>query len=1176
MRYTQVAVLAMAMPLAMFAQEFRGTLSGSVTDPTGAAVAGAKIATTETHTQAKGEAVSDASGNFTVAFLLAGDYDIAVRAPGFKEAVKKAVHLGAGEHPSIDFRMEVGDAKQTVEVTADVPLINSENASVGEAISTKDVEDMPSNGGTPTTMAFLAPGVIMTSQPSQILPFASGGAASFSMGGMPQQQNELLVDGVPNTTWDGRLAYSPPREAVQEVRTKVFDTDAAYGRTAGGTANIILRSGTNQLHGSVSYYNQPNNMVANDLFRNKAGQPATVTHFNQGGLSVSGPMLLPRLFDGRNRLFWMFGYEKINASSPNTTFVTVPTTALRNGDFTKLLTVNGTAIYDPATTVQNGTAWTRSAFPGNVIPSTRLNPIAQKYLQYVPAANLTSSAIVRADDYQNYSNNSPTRDGFTNELGRLDFNLGTRSRTYFNVRHTDYYQTKNDYFKNISTGSNLSRSNWGGSLDEVYMLSPSTIVNARVNYTRMYEDHSAPSYGFDPTTLGFPSYMATNSVYPQLPMMSFSSNSGFTSLGMNGANTLPSQSLQFFGSLVAIRGNHTLKAGADFRQYRLNYFTAGNSTGQFSFSGNSWVRASSSASSTVAMGQDWASFMLGLPYTSSGSVYDINSAASLYQYYGGFFIQDDWRVSKTLSVNLGLRYDRDFPWNEKWSRVVNGYAFNSDSPLAPAAIAKYAASPSPLLAAGDFRVKGGLTFADSQSRAMFKHGSSMFSPRIGVAWTPDFLHGKTVFRAGAGLFVAPMVISQLGASGTYSTNPLLTTQGYNQSTAMAPTNDSYVTVAATISNPFPSGISKPAGSSGGLLTYAGQNVASFNEDFKSPYSTRWNFSAQHALTPTVMVEVLYLGSHSVHLPITYTQLNSIPSKFLSTMGTRDATVNTALSATVANPFQGLNTSIAASKTITTAQVLARYPQFSVGSAGFVSSAGAGVVRYNVSDGASFYNAVNFRVSKRFSSGLSVTASYMRSHGIDQNTWLNSTDGVPERRVSPIDRPNVVKMMMSYQLPVGRGRWLNINNRWLDTAIGGWKTSSTYTFQTGQPIVWSNGDYVYYGGKLNMNPRGVNGNAFDTTRFDVTSGGQFAYHIRTFSTIFPDVRQDGVNQFDVSLLKEFSLGERRSLTVKCDSFNAANHPTFAAPNVTPTNSAFGTITAMANKARTLQLGARIVF
>ncbi len=300
---------------------------------------------------------------------------------------------------------------------------------------------------------------------------------------MPNQQNELLTDGVPNTTWDGRLAYSPPKDAVQEVRVKVFDTDAAYGRTAGGTANTILRSGTNSVRGSLAWLNQPNNLVANNFFNNKSGLPAQVTHFNQGGLAAGGPVFLPKVFDGRNKVFWFFAFEDIQASVPNTVFLTVPTDVMRQGDFSKLLAVNGAVIYDPYTAVRPASTITRTAYPGNRIPASQVNPIALKYLNFFPKPNVTDPGVVRTDDYQNFGNSNTTRDGFTNELGRLDFNTGARSRTYFNVRHTDYFQTKNNYFSNVSTGSNLSRSNWGGSLDQIFTVNASNIVNLRLNYT---------------------------------------------------------------------------------------------------------------------------------------------------------------------------------------------------------------------------------------------------------------------------------------------------------------------------------------------------------------------------------------------------------------------------------------------------------------------------------------------------------------------------------------------------------------------------------------------------------------------------------------------------------------------------------------------------------------------
>lgn len=329
MRSRFLAPFLLLLPCALFSQEFRGTMSGAVSDSTGALVPGARVTITETQTGTKTETISEPSGQYTAPFLLPGDYDVVVQMPGFKDSIRKGIHLGAGEHPVLDVRLEVGEAASSVVVTADAPLINSEDASVGQAITGKEVEDLPSNGGTPMMLASLAMGVVATGQPSTVQPFASGGAAGWSIAGSPSQTNELLVDGSPNATWDGRLAYSPPMDVVQEVRVKAFDTDASYGHSGAGTANTILKSGTNTLHGSLYEKNQPTNLVANNFFNNAAGQPAAVTHYNQYGGTAGGPLVVPKLFDGRNRVFWFFAYEGLHDSTPNPYFTTVPTA--RNG-----------------------------------------------------------------------------------------------------------------------------------------------------------------------------------------------------------------------------------------------------------------------------------------------------------------------------------------------------------------------------------------------------------------------------------------------------------------------------------------------------------------------------------------------------------------------------------------------------------------------------------------------------------------------------------------------------------------------------------------------------------------------------------------------------------------------------------------------------------------------------
>jgi hypothetical protein len=1175
----------LVLPLGLLAQEFRGTISGVITDSSGAIVAGAQVTVTETNTGTKISSTSGAAGEYTIAFLLPGDYDISATIQGFKEFIRKGVHVGAGDHPVVDVRLELGASTQSVEVTADASLLNTENASVGQAVSTKEVAELPINGRTPMVAAALSLGVIGYAQPTLIHPFDAGAAAGWSVGGAYQQTSELLVNGSPNATWDGRLAYSPPQDSVLEVRVKASDTDAAFGHTAGGTLNQITKSGTNTIHGSAWEFNQPNTLTANDFFNNQSGKPRPVTHLNQYGVTAGGPVLVPKVFDGRNRLFWFFAWEAMKDAQPNPYVTSVPTSAERRGDFSQILSADGTQLYDPYSAVSSGSTITRTALPGNRIPQVApyVSRVAQAYLAYVPLPNV---AAQRADGLNNYSVAPNTPDNFSNEMGRLDYNMSERSRLYFDVRHTEYVQSKNNYFDNISTGSVLFRTNWGGSIDEVYTINPRNIVDLRLNFTRLGEGHDVPSAGFDPAGLGFPSYMARNAQYLQMPIVTFASN-GFQQIGFTGtgADRLPSQSLQAFPTWVSIKGGHTLKFGGDFRQYRLNTFSAKNSTGQFSFNGNNWVRASSSASSTVAFGQDMASFLMGLPYTASASTYDINTYGSWYSYYAAAFVQDDWRISRNLTINLGLRFDHDGPYNEKYGRTVNGFDTAAANPLEPAARAAYARSPISQLPAGAFRVPGGLTFPGGGQTAVYENTSHLVSPRAGFAWTPGALQGRTVLRGGFGMFVAPVTIASMDINGKFSTTPNTNQEGFSQSTALNATNDNYLTPAATLDNPYPNGFLRASGASLGLATFAGQGVTFMNPSVKSPYSLRWNFGIQQSIGSNLMLELVYIGNRSVHLPINFTQLNGIPRQFLSTLPVRDAS-QSYLSSTVPNPFYGLpNTSVAANANTTPAQLLARFPEFPVGDAATGWQGSGGVLEQNRSAGSSYFNSLNARLQKRLSHGLSFTVNYSFSKLMERMTWLNASDPDPEKRISAIDHPHRFVTAITYELPFGRGRLLPLRSRWSKALLGGWVLNSVYTYQTGQPLNWNNGgtsspgDYVYFGAPIvldnRMADRGVA--AFNTDAFDTRSANAFNYHLRTFPTMMSSLRQDGINQWDPSLLKRFDFTEKAYLQLRFEFFNALNHPVFPAPNTTATNALFGTISgAQANRPRSIQLGARVVW
>jgi len=1186
MKRSLVAVLGVLLPLVCLGQEFRGTISGAVTDPTGAGAAGAKIVATEVRTGVKTETTSDTAGQYNLPFLAPGQYEISASLHGFKTFVRKDLNLGAGDHPVIDIRLDVGDTSQSVEVTADAPLLNTENGSVGQAISTKEVEDLPLNGRTPLMMAELAIGVTPTGTPTLVHPFDLGAPAAFSVAGTPSQTSELLVDGVPDATWDGRAAYNPPQDAVQEVRVKAFDSDASFGHTGGGTMNQVLKTGTNGLHGSAWEFNQPSDMVANDFFRNRSGQPLQITHFNQFGVTAGGPVVLPKV-NGRNKLFWFFAYEGLKDGQPSPAIVTVPTDAERQGNFSALLAQGSQyTLYDPNSAVLNGTTITRTPFPGNVIPANQLNPIAQNYLKFYPEPNVTVG--VSALGVNNFSSSATTVDNYNNELGRLDWNMTERSRLFFDVRNAAETQQKNNYFGNIAEGSLLHRNPIGSTIDEVYTFTPTTVADVRFNFSRLGEVHALPSSGFNPTSLGFPSYVAGDSEYLQLPIVSLST---YQSLGASGGSNWPSQSLQAFGDVVKIWRNHTIKFGVDARQYRMNFITYGNSTGTFSFN-NSWDRASSSASSTVAQGQDLASLLLGLP--ASGS-YDLNSFASFYSYYTAVFVQDDWRVTRNLTVNVGLHFDHDAPVSEKYGRTVDGFNYTAPNPIAAAAVAAYAKAPIAQIPVGQFNVPGGLEFASPGNPGVYQSTSHLVSPRLGLAWSPDALHNKTVIRGGFGMFVQPITIASLAVTGAYSTNPILAQEGFSQTTSMTVTNNNFLSPAATLSNPYPNGLVAPAGATAGLATFNGQFVNFLNPEMKNPYSLRWDLGVQHTFGTNTLLEVAYIGNHAVHTPITVTQLNFIPAKFLSTLPVRDAAENTTLTTNVTNPLAGLlpNGGNLNNSTTALANLLGGYPEFPAGTGAGGWSGSTGVIEQDLDNGHSFYNSLNVRVQRRLSSGLSVIGNYAWSKLIEQDSWLNASDPVPEKRASPFDHTQRFVLAFTYDLPFGHNRPLNVNSRWLNAVVGGWTMNSVYIWQVGAPLVWVNGstttpgDYVYFGGpgalatgynnrQVNTTTAGTALPAFNTSLFITNSANTFSYHIRTFSTTFDNLRQDGLNEWDPSILKRIQFKERMYLQLRFEFFNVLNHPTFTAPNLQATSTSFGTITSVSNRPRTIQVGARFVF
>jgi hypothetical protein len=1142
LRGVAVCLCAFLLPALAPAQEFRGTLSGRVTDPQLASVPGAKILVSENETGSKSQTVSNADGSYVLPFLPPGVYTVTAEAAGFKKYVNRTVRVTTNEREQIDIALEVGSIDQSVTVSAEGSMIETATASVGQVINTRTIENMPINGRAPLVLAQLAYGVTPNSDPKFSRPFDNAGPSGFSMGGAPNQSNELLLDGAPDATRNNRVAYNPPPDAVQEIKVESFQADAAYGHTAGGTVNVVMRGGTNQIHGSLYEFNQVSKLAATPFFTNKAGGKKSSLIYNQYGFTVGAPVYLPKIFNGRDKLFWFFGWEGIKDAFPEPGNSTVPTQEMRNGNFSPLLQQNAAnQLYDPLTGVQEGSRVRRTPFANNTIPTNRLNPIAQNLLKYIPLPNQAGtvnnffSAATRTDDFKAY-------------LGRIDWNVSNVHKLFFSVRHNDRIENRGNVFGNIATGNFLSRTNWGTTFDDVYTISPTMVFNGRLNWTRFTEGNSRPSVGFDLAAAGFPANMIAASTRNVMPTIDFDQ---FRDIGNSGGDVTPFDSFQIFLTTTKMTGRHTIKFGADLRQLRESSASYGNSSGNFAFRGD-YVRGPLDNSPAPQFGSDMASFVLGYP---TGGNFQIQAFRTQQAKYYAFFLQDDYRPRSNLTFNFGLRYDIDRGTTERFNRSVAGFDPTADNPVTQQAEANYARNPViPGLPASQFQANGGLLFAGQNGNYLYKPNTGYFSPRFGVAWTPS---GKnTVIRAGFGSFVASI--------GTQGVNQ----PGFSQTTnILNAASTANLRPAVTLSNPFPLGIQTPTGAAAGLGTFLGQGVTFFNPNPKNPYSMRWNIDIQRQIANGIVVEAGYTGNRAVHLPIDY-DMNAVPAQYLSSYPFRDQAVIDRNSLNVANPFAGLLPGQSLnSATAGFTQLTRPFPQFT------------GVTMSATNGASSYFHALQARIEKRFSAGLSLLSNFQWGRTMAKDNFLNAGFGPIEKRPADIDRPWRFVTAASYDLPFGKGKPIlgspsGIAGAVLDRIVGGWNFNMIYSYQTGGPAGnWP--DLIYLGGPIDWNPNNPD-RAFNINSFNRVAAQQYGSHIRTFPTRFPAMRLPATNNIDSSIIKNTRIRERVVLQFRAEFFNTFNHPVMNGPNLTPTAAAFGTITSVYNQERHIQMALRLTF
>lgn len=1160
---------------AAYAQETRSTLTGVVADPTGARIPDAAITITNMETGVVTNSKSNGTGDYTVPFLLPGRYSISVSRPGFTTYSHKGLVLQTEQTLTENVTLAVGASEQVVTVEGAGALVDTATATTGQTLTAEEVEDLPSNGRSPLGFARDEYGVVSKGKhsQSQTRPFDNQAADDFSLGGGNSASNELLLNGVPNMQDSSRNAgYSPELDSVEAVRVDEFTSDASFGDTVGGVVNITTKSGTNQYHGSISEYYSGSRPLTAKPHNTPANTVVSSNHFNQFGGTIGGPLTVPHLVNGHDRMFFEYAFEGYIGSTPHTDIVSVPTQAERNGDFSALLAQGSTyQLYNPysatSTTVGGKTTYTRAPIPGNIFSNAglQINPVAAKYLALFPLPNY-NGATTKPDGENNYFSDDPVLNNYKSNALRLDFVITPANRLYAELHRSSFFTNSSNIFHTSATGTQSQQILWGGSIDDTHTFNPTTLLTARIGFSRSVNTSEPNNFGTDPTTLGFPSYIASTSALHAIPRLTFNDNGNsniIPSISAAPGNSAAFDSYQLFASFNKTWGHHTLKIGPDIRLNKDAVFSPGNANGTYAFNTSNSDFVTSGTCSTCGtiqpFGSTFALLALGLP---SSATFDVNTKFLFNNWYSAGFIQDDWKLRPNFTISLGLRLEHETPINESKNQMTTAWSPTVQNAASAAAASNYAKAPS-LLPVSQFTPTGGLFYANDANRHAYHTALAYVSPRVGFAYSPEFSHGKMSIRGGYAIFDNPF--NNYYQSQAY---------GYSQSTSMIASYDGNQTVATTLSDPFPAAnpIQQPAGAAYGINTNLGGKIV-FYGPVKVAYSLRSSLDVQQQFGKNWLLEVGYINTHQVHQ--SYSNAvnagsGSVPVQYLSQSPTLDKALTSTYNGTVANPYKGtMNigpsaaTSLNTSSSISQSALLWPYSEYSSVTQQLVPGASAN------------YNALMVRLEKRMANGLDFNLNYTYSRNLGAQSALDQ-GGPLWYGETASDFPHSLHLYAIYQLPFGRNRlFAGHVNRLTDEFIGGWQISALWALDSGTAYSWGNVVYTGNWHDFNNQPHTYIGPVFNTSVFDRASGDQpNAYNHRTFPLYA--LRGDPTNNWDASIMKDFQIHDRIIVQPRVDAFNVFNRTQFSAPNLSPANTSFGQTNGQQNVNRQLQGGVHIIF
>lgn len=1131
------------------AQSSFGSIVGTVADPSGGTIPGATVDLTNTGTSEKRTVTSDSSGNFSFVNVSPGTYRVEVQQPGFKRYSREPIRIEVESAVRVDAALQVGDVAETVTVTDQAPLLQTQSGTIGKLIEGRTVQDTPLNGRNVLNLIALAPGVVPQGSTSgSPLGNQSGGTftnntgwGNYQIGGGMANQSAFYLDGAPlNTVNANSPGIVPVQDAIQEFRVDSNSVTPEFGRFSGGVVNMAIKSGTNQFHGSAYEYLRNRVLNANDFFNNRSGVQRNSFTQNQYGITAGGPVI-------KDKFFFFTSWENFALRNGRPTLTTVPTAAMRSGNFAGL-----PPIYDPYTTcgLQGLQACpagqpTRQPFPNNAIPASRLDPTALALLKVWGAPNLPGNA-------NNFAGNTNLGGNQSQVNARGDYSLGEKQRLFGRYTYWNGNSLPSDPFHvNFGGLTTLYGAN-SAVLGDTYTLNPTTVLDVRASYLRALHSFLPLQTGTDLSQFGSAwAALAPQLSIPEAPLPSVTGFYGFSGVYINSV----SNGYALSGSVTKVLGRHNLKFGGEARRWDWAFVQSNTAAGQFNFDN---VFTSANPLAPGATGYPFASYMLGTP--ASGS---LAGAARTWQqlYYQGYYLADSYRVTNKLTLNLGVRLDVIGSFSERYDRIA------TFDPKATDPLAQRTGLP----------LKGQLELVNTpQYPSRNQLGSAKYAPapRLGYAWS---LNSKTVVRGGYGLsWVSPEQINYSLAPFQSFVNAATTTMVTSANGGLTPLN--------TLGNPFPGGVLQPIGHNPALLTnYEGQSFNAAIPGPPYPYIQQWNTEIQRELPSGMIYTIAYAGSKATHLAYSVIQINQIPDQYRA--------LGPALLTPVANPFYGAIPSSAGTlglPTVTQGQLLRPYPQYQN-----IGNSAPDI-------GNSTYHSLQMRLEKRFGAGGTITGSYTWAKLISDTdtltSWLEAGKSIStvqnynnlrlEKSLASFNAAHRLVVSYVYDLPFGKGkRMLGSVQGAADKLISGWAVNGVTTLQSGFPLAFTTATNLTnsYGGGSRPNVVTPNvtvpGSAqsringwFNTNAYQLPAAFTFGNESRTD----PVLRGPGIANWDFSVVKRTALTEHVNLDFRTEFINLFNRVQFADPNTSKGNPNFGIITSQLNLPRLVQFGLRLNF